>query len=194
MVRTALDGDRRIGMVAIRPEALNDSGDNPAVFDVGCEGEISGAREREDGTLDILLIAKHRFKIRSESLPTPSHPYRMAEVEYLSEQSGPENTSALGPLRAELLSALKELVSRQHRRVTAEAKNQMAVFQTKLKDFTEAELVHVVAQAVELGVLEKQRLLEAPCARARHELLIELLRFQIAESGISVAPGSDVLQ
>ncbi|MDG2332768.1 MAG: LON peptidase substrate-binding domain-containing protein [Myxococcota bacterium] len=194
MVRTALDGDRRIGMVAIRPDALNDSGENPAVFDVGCEGEISGAREREDGTLDILLMAKHRFRILSESLPTPVRPYRMAEVEYLAEQSDPKSASALGPLRADLLSALEELVARQHRKMTVEAKDQMAAFQVKLKDFTEAELVHVVAQAIELGVVEKQRLLEAPGTRARHELLIELLRFQIAESGIPVAPGSGVLQ
>ena len=172
MVRAALDGDRRIGMVAIRPEALNDIDGNPAIFSVGCEGEISGARERKDGTLDILLVAKHRFKVLGESPPSDSCPYRVAEVESLSEEPSPRNASPLGPLRDQLLSALEELIAHQSGQATEEERNQMAASLIKLRDFAEAELVHVVAQATELGVLEKQRLLEASSTHSRYALLV----------------------
>ena len=60
--------------------------------------------------------------------------------------------------------------------------------------FSDGELVHVVAQAIELGVLEKQRLLEAPDVTARYQLIGEFLRFQLAQSKTSVTPGSSVLQ
>ena len=77
MVRAALHGERRIGMIAIRPDAANRISDTPAVFSIGCEGEIDQVEERDDGTFDIRLVATHRFTIVEElgtSLPAVEVP------------------------------------------------------------------------------------------------------------------------
>ena len=194
MTHAALKGDRRIGMAAIRPEALDGIDGNPAIFPVGCEGEISGARERPDGTLDILLVARRRFEILEESPPTEARPYRVARVEFLSEERDSPDPLRLAPLRDELLAALGELIARRGR---GESESSMRSPDTSLEQlnvFSDGELVHVVAQAIELGVLEKQRLLEAPDVTARYQLIGEFLRFQLAQSKTSVTPGSSVLQ
>ena len=45
MTEAALDGDRRIGMVVVRPEHVEAIAGDPPLFEVGCEGVISDSKK-----------------------------------------------------------------------------------------------------------------------------------------------------
>ncbi len=55
MVSDALDGDRIIGMVLLRPGWEGDYEGRPAVYPVGCAGLISHAERLSDGRYNIVL-------------------------------------------------------------------------------------------------------------------------------------------
>jgi Lon protease-like protein len=194
MIRAAQQGDRRIGMVAIRPEAVSRISDTPAVFSTGCEGEIDQARERPDGTFDIRLVATHRFRIIEEIGSSESRPYRVARVQSLDEEALPPEFEGFAAARENIFRVLCEII--QYGAATDEDRPSAESLASlkKLEDFGDEQFVHVVAQATDLGVLEKQRLLEAPGTLVRYRMLDELLRFRLSELKVPTAPGSTVLQ
>jgi Lon protease-like protein len=61
----------------------------------------------------------------------------------------------------------------------------------RLDDLDDARFVNVLAQALDFGVLEKQRLLEAPGSLDRAAILDDLLDFRLAEIDARSASGSD---
>lgn len=193
MIRAALHGERRIGMIAIRPEATNRISDTPAVFSIGCEGEIDQAQERDDGTFDIRLVATRRFTVVEELGTSESRPYRLAQVQFLEEESLPSEFEGFAAVRQNIFRALGEIIQRGVADEERSEAQSMASLK-KLEDFADEQFVHVVAQAIDLGVLEKQRLLEAPGTLLRYRMLDELLRFRISELKVPTAPGSAVLQ
>jgi uncharacterized protein len=77
MLADALDSDRLIGMQLLKP---GDSGDGarPAVYSVGCAGEVVHHEPLEDGRSNILLRGAFRYRIDSE--PPTDTPYRIAEI------------------------------------------------------------------------------------------------------------------
>ena len=193
MLRAALQGEGRIGMVAMRPEVTNRPSDTPAVFSIGCEGELDEVHERDDGTFDIRLVASRRFTIVEELGVSESRPYRVAHVEPLDEEALPLQFEGFTALRQSIHQALGEII--QHAAGEEEASEAESVAALKkLEDFADEQFVHVVAQAIDFGVLEKQRLLEAPGTLARYRILDELLRFQISALKVPTAPGSTFLQ
>jgi len=193
MVRAALHGERRIGMIAIRPDAANRISDTPAVFSIGCEGEIDQVQERDDGTFDIRLAATRRFSIVEELGTSESRPYRLARVRFLEEESLPSEFEGFTAIRQNIFRALGEIIRcGATDEESSEAQNMASL--KKLEDFADEQFVHVVAQAIDFGVLEKQRLLEAPSTLLRYQMLDELLRFHISELKVPTAPGSAVLQ
>jgi Lon protease-like protein len=76
MLADALDSDRLIGMQLLKP----DSGDGarPAVYSIGCAGEVVHHEPLEDGRSNILLRGAFRYRIDSE--PPTDTPYRIAEI------------------------------------------------------------------------------------------------------------------
>lgn len=194
MIRAALQGERRIGMVAIRPDAVSRISDTPAVFSTGCEGEIDQVHERPDGTFDIRLVATRRFTIVEELGTSESRPYRVARVQSLDEEALPPEFEGFAATRQDIFEALCEII--RYGAATDEERSDAESLASlkKLEDFGDAQFVHVVAQAVDLGVLEKQRLLEAPGTLVRYRMLDELLRFRLSELKVPTAPGSTVLQ
>jgi Lon protease-like protein len=193
MTHAVLEAHRRIGMVAIRPEALGDIAGDPAIFSVGCEGEIGQARERPDGTLDIVLVATHRFRILEEK--ARSETYRTARIEVLEEEEDSKPDAApTAALRARIFETLCEIARRSGPEDDAETTRKRVASLSRLNAFSDAQFVHVVAQSTNLGVLDKQRLLEVSGAGPRYRLLDELLRFRLGELEIPIVPGSDLLQ
>jgi len=192
MTRAALTSNRRIGMVAIRPEALAEIDGDPAIFEIGCEGEIRQARERPDGSLDILLVATQRFRILEE------HPraelYRTARIESLTEESVSEAEGRPTALRARIFETLCEIARCTGPAQDTEVARERVESLGKLKEFTDTQFVHVVAQATDLGVLDKQKLLEASGAEPRYRMLDEFLRVRLGELVGRIAPGSNLLQ
>lgn len=77
MLADALESDRLIGMQLLKPGDPGD-GARPAVYPVGCAGEIVDRDTLEDGRSNILLRGAFRYRIDSE--PLTDTPYRVAEV------------------------------------------------------------------------------------------------------------------
>ena len=192
MTRAALESNRRIGMVAIRPEELAEIAGDPPVFEIGCEGEIRQARERPDGSLDILLAATQRFRILEE------HPretlYRTARIENLAEEDDWAAGDGPSELRARIFETLCEIARCTRSEEDADATRKRVKSLGKLNEFTDTQFVHVVAQATDLGVLDKQKLLEASGTGHRYRMLDEFLRVRLGELVGRIVPGSDLLQ
>src|SRR5215203_6967938 len=82
MVADALDGDRLIGMVLLRPGWEGDYEGRPPVFPVGCAGVITHAERLADGRFNIVLRGMEKFRITREE---GDKLYRLAHVESVPE-------------------------------------------------------------------------------------------------------------
>ena len=79
MVADALDGDRLIGMVLLRPGWEGDYEGRPPVFPIGCAGLISHHEQLPDGRYNIVLRGLEKFRVERED---DSRLYRLGEVEH----------------------------------------------------------------------------------------------------------------
>src|SRR5919202_6071408 len=78
MVADALDADRMIGMVLLRPGWERDYQGRPPVYPIGCSGVITHAERLDDGRYNIVLRGVERFRIVEEDR---SLTYRRAVIE-----------------------------------------------------------------------------------------------------------------
>ena len=186
MTRAAMAGDKRIGMVVVRPEFAREMGGNPPVFPIGCEGVIEQIEELPDGRFNIVLRGTTRFRIVGEDEPDGDRIYRLARVEPLDDPLLDEDRERVAQLRVEIFEAMRELV-----RIAAPSRAELFEEQpfTQVDDIT---FVGAVAQSMDFGPGEKQGLLEADGIRERYERLAGLMRFRLAEvsSGGVSGPGS----
>jgi Lon protease-like protein len=109
MLSDALAGDRLIGIQLLNPAARPDGAGRPAVFEIGCAGEIVEHESLEDGRSNILLRGAFRYRIAGER-ETPA-PYRVAEVAPLAVQPLP-TTAPGGRTRRDLRRLLARSVER----------------------------------------------------------------------------------
>ena len=77
MVADALDGDRMIGMVLLRPGWEGAYEGRPPVYPVGCAGLITHSERLSDGRYNIVLRGLEKFRIAGED---DSRAYRQARV------------------------------------------------------------------------------------------------------------------
>jgi uncharacterized protein len=167
MVADALEGDRIIGMVLLRPGWESNYEGRPAVYPVGCAGLITHAEPLSDGRYNIVLRGLQKFRVREES---DSRGYRLAEVETLMEDvSDAERTS----IRAER-RRLEALLVPQPEGRAADPKVPPSM--------PDEDLVNALAQYLELEPVEKQALLEREGLLARCRSLIELLEMKVIVS------------
>src|SRR5688572_7422758 len=82
MVADALEGDRIIGMVLLRPGWEADYEGRPPVYPIGCAGLITHAEPLADGRYNIVLRGLEKFRIVQEEA---ARGYRVAQVEALLE-------------------------------------------------------------------------------------------------------------
>jgi hypothetical protein len=181
MVADAIAGDRMIGMVLLRPgwdvergrssSSLRGSGE-PPVYSIGCSGLITHVETLADGRYNIVLRGLERVRILEED---QSRSYRRASVEALSDL----------PLHAD-----DKVVIRRHRE-RLEAMLTRAG-ESKIGDpkipaaMGDEDLIHALAQYLDLEPVEKQALLERHSLRARAESLVELLEMKMI---IARSPG-----
>ena len=85
MTRDALKGTHQIGMVAVRPDAVDGMAGDPAIFNIGCLGRIAHSQEHPDGTYQIMLVGESRFRILDEAPSDSDRLYRAARVELLED-------------------------------------------------------------------------------------------------------------
>ena len=173
MVRDALDGSGRIGMI----QPSRREGEQPPLYQVGCVGEIVGVEELEDGRYNIVLLGSSRFRMIAEAdLGTP---YRHADVDpHAFDDSEPP------PLG---------LVQRSE--VECEARRLgdalgLVVYWAAVSWLDDEMLVNAIAQVAPFDVGAKQALLEAASLAARADLLVQLMQFHrlAVTGGVDVEP------
>ncbi len=175
MIRDSLAGDKMIGMIQPRDEAVP-----PALFDIGCLGKIVGSEQLDDGRFNIVLEGLSRFRILREV--ESDTVYRQVEAE-CGGFGDEEDPDPLGlAQRAEL-----EQEARRYADALGYAVDWEAV--GRLDD---EMLVNGIAQIAPLGVASKQALLEAADIDARCELLVQFMQFQRLMPG--GAEGPETLQ
>ncbi len=175
MVRDALASDRMIAM--IQPK---DGRDPPALFEIGCIGQIVGSEELDDGRFNIVLEGISRFRVAREADVTT--PYRQVEADRQGFDDGVEPDPLASIQRAEL-----ERESRRYADALGYAVDWEAV--GRLDDET---LVNGIAQIAPLDVGSKQALLEASDLTSRADLLVQFMQFQRMVPG--GADGPETLQ
>ncbi len=165
MVRDALESDRLIGMVLLKPGWERDYEGRPQVFPVGCSGVITHVEELTGGRYNIVLRGVERFRVAAEDY---ARSYRRALVDPLGERClTSEERAALRAQRAKLEALLAPAVEK----VGADPGTASAM--------ADEELVHALAQYLDLEPLEKQALLERECLCSRAQSLVELLEMKM---------------
>ena len=173
LVRDALDGAGQIGM--IQPISMEDG--NPALYEVGCLGEIVGVEEMEDGRYNIVLNGLNRFRILAEAdLDTA---YRNADVDAAAFDDSEPPALSLS-LRAE--------VEQEARRLGDVLG--LAVDWSAVGRLDDEMLVNAIAQVAPFDIGAKQALLEQPTLAGRADLLVQLMQFHRAavSGGIEIEP------
>jgi hypothetical protein len=167
MVSDALDGDRIIGMVLLRPGWEPHYEGRPAIYQVGCAGLISHAERLADGRYNIVLRGLEKFRVASES---GHRSYRIADVDTILEPTPERDREAMRAERRRLEALL--VPQPEGRGVDAKMPPSMP----------DEDLVNALAQYLELEVVEKQALLERDGLLARCRSLIELLEMKVMVS------------
>jgi uncharacterized protein len=165
MVADALDVDRLIGMVLLRPGWQPDYEGRPPIFPVGCSGVITHFDRLDDGRYNIVLRGVERFRIVEEN---HARAYRRAVVEPLAEsRMTADDRVALRNQRARLETLLSPAIG------SAETDPRTTAA------LSDEDLINALAQYLALDALEKQALLEQHSLRVRAEALVELLEMKI---------------
>lgn len=167
MTGDALDGDRIIGMVLLRPGWEHDYEGRPAVYPVGCAGLITHAERLDDGRFNIVLRGLEKFRIVAEE---DGRSYRVAQVESISEALADEDREAMRSARRRL----EALLVPQPEGHGVEPKVPPSM--------PDEDLVNALAQYLELEPVEKQALLERDGLLSRCRSLIELLEMKVLTS------------
>ncbi len=170
MVADALESERLIGLVMLRPGWESHYEEAPDVYPIGCAGFITHADRLPDGRFNIMLRGLEKFRILGERAAREGvERYRIARIESIQEAtSGATAASHAARHRLEKLLARK-LQKHDHDFIP--------------KDVPDADLVHAIAQHLE--PLEKQALLECNSLLERCEVLVELLEMRMMPQGKS---------
>ncbi|MGC5018085.1 LON peptidase substrate-binding domain-containing protein [Micromonospora sp. DT47] len=137
------------------------------LHEVGCTAELRQVTELDDGGFDIVTVGRRRFRIAD--VDDAAAPYLTAEVEWLPEPTGTDET-------ADLLAARVIAVFRQYlgliRPVPEDISEQLPEDPTVLS--------HLVAATAALTVADRQRLLAIDDTAARLRAELRLLNREAA--------------
>ncbi len=164
MTEDALDGDRIVGMVLLRPGWEQDYEGRPPVYPIGCAGVITHAERLDDGRFNIMLRGVQKFRVLRE---TSDRSYRIAEVESIAETIRESDKEATGTARRRLEALL------------VPQPEGGGVDPRVPPSMPDEDLVNSLAQYLELEPVEKQALLERDGLLARCHSLIELLEMKV---------------
>jgi Lon protease-like protein len=178
LVADVLDGDRRLGMVLLRPGWEADYDGRPPIFAIGCAGLIVHAVGLDDGRYNIVVRGLERFRVLDEH---HERPYRRATIEAFAEPELDDlERQAVGELRAKLLDSLN---------LTSDRSGASSAQVERLRGVPDADFVHTLAQYLDLEPIEKQAILERDTVRQRAEALMELLEIKRLQAATPSAAG-----
>ena len=170
MIADAIDSDRLIGMVLLKPGWERDYEGRPAVYPVGCSGVLTHVEPLSDGRYNVVLRGLDRFRVVHED---HGRPYRRAYTEPLVERAlTAEDRAVLRTGRAKLEALIAPGIEKTSR--LGEARPGLGT-----GAMNDEDLVNALAQYLDIEPLEKQALLERDCVRSRAESLLELLEMKM---------------
>ena len=165
MVADALDGDRIIGMVTLRPGHDEDYDGTPPIYATGCSGLITHVEKQADGRYNIILRGLEKFSIQQEEPPAGGRQYRSAVITPIDEAVQATERDALRRERKRLQQLLTPLFQGGLEGRLPEA-------------MPDEDLVNALAQYLEFEPMEKLALLERHGPLARCQSMIELLEMK----------------
>lgn len=160
MLEHVLGSDRTFGIVAIRQGM--EAGGTAEVHEIGTIARVDEVRRSSDGTMDIIATGGPRFRL---SARLPDDPYPRGDVELLGEPVGPAVPDDITRARAAVHRYLGTVARLHGRDVHAPALPD---------DLLGASFA--LAAALQIDLPDRQRLLAAPDAAQRLELVVELAR------------------
>jgi len=175
LARDVLAGERRIGMVVVRPEFADEMSGDPPVYPIGCCGRVTESHKLPDGRINIVLQGETRFRIVEELTRPAEQLYRRARIEPLDDPYPEAERERVARLRAGITEDVTVLVRRTQPERAASLRPE---FFSGVDDVT---FVNLLSNAFALPVEDKQGLLEAETVPARFARLASVLRFQRAE-------------
>ena len=176
MVRDALEGDRRIGMIQPMIPGLDNWGvppldlADPELYPVGCCGRIHQHELQEDGRYLIVLEGVVRFRILRELEPVRG--YRRVEADF-TEFEIDRSSEEPDIDKRSVLSVLDRF-----------ARQRALEFDPDLlAALSGSKLVNTLSTALPFSSVEKQALLEARSAEERASLLLTLMGIDLDSGG-----------
>ncbi len=163
MVDDALNDDRIIGMVLLRPGWEANYDGRPPVYPIGCAGVITHAERLPDGRFNIVLRGMEKFRITGED---SAKLYRQALVEPVPE-------AAADGVRSEMRGERRRLEMLLVPQPEGSADTKVP------SSMPDEDLVNALAQYLEFDPVEKQALLERDGVLNRCRSLIELLEMKV---------------
>ena len=160
MVVDAMEGDRIIGMVTLRPGFEADYEGRPPIDLIGCAGVITYYEVLPNGEFNIVLGGLVKFRVLGEE--DDSRIYRLARVEPLEEVLNERDALALGDVRDELESLLLTLTDR------------LGLVQPPA-GVPDEQVVDELSQFLPV-TMNRQELLEEEGALARGRALVDILQ------------------
>ncbi len=183
MTAAALEGQRILGMIAVRPDAEAAMAEDPALYSVGCAGFIEQHQQLADGRYQLLLRATERFQLEHEVPRTDERLYRIARVRALADADG--DLANAEALRAEVVAHLEKIA------LGSAAGQGFDVARLAALDL--AAFVNGVAYGVALPPQEKQGLLEADTLEERLRRLEGVLSFHLAARAQAAPDSSETI-
>ncbi len=171
MVKDVLAAERLIGMTLLRPGWEDDYLRRPAVYPIGCAGEVHHYESLADGRYNVVLRGVSRFRVLDEH---DGQPYRVASIQALPDETG--DAAALAAARGRLTEAV----------ALATDGPAVLVVQPELPDEI---FVNALCQSLPLESVEQQSLLDCDRVSERCERLLEILDFKRLEKKYGKARG-----
>lgn len=168
MVREALEGNGELVIALLRGGSEQGHSGYSSVHTVACLGKIESYEELKDGKYNIVVVGLHRVRILREIRHSP---YQLVEVEKLEETLSEEHAEDI----VERHNQLGGLFARFTELATGV--KQQAVDLMPQLDFE--SLVNMVAMTLNLGIEQKQALLEIDAVPQRCDVLIPVLQQQL---------------
>jgi len=152
-----------IGIVGVVPGFERELPGSPPVREMGCIGYIASHEELPDGRFLLWLLGLERFRILEELKAATA--YRQVRVKYEPTHESPKRLAEIRELRKEMRDLLPSLVE-----LDAPALGQFA---DHVADVSDAQLIALACQILELRSDRKQEVLEAGSLSERFLMLYE---------------------
>ena len=175
LARDVLQGERRIGMVVVRPEHVDEMPGDPPIYPVGCAGVITESHRLPDGRYNLVLLGEHRVRVVAEEPRVESRLYRVARVVRLQDSYPEAERARVARLRAAIAADIGVLIRR------AQPDRSHAFDPELFAGVDDETFVNAVANAFAFPAEEKQALLEAEDVPERYARLASSLSFQRLE-------------